>query len=38
MMSAVRRLVTWLYDNTVKAGSPEVVTRQRYMGPMLYKT
>jgi len=23
----------WLYDNVVKAGSPKMVTRQRYMGP-----
>jgi len=27
----------WLYDSTVTAGSPRVVTRQRYMGPYLIK-
>jgi len=27
----------WLYDNTVKWGSPRVVTRQRYTGPYVIK-
>jgi len=27
----------WLYDNTVKTGSPRVVTRQCYLGPYVIK-